>query len=108
MWTRTMVAASAMTAVATSAAGCRSDVDLSGDPSGQEACDQLVVARESSDDAAAKFEALTLAAEAAGDAETTAITEAVNEPIQGLEEVPTVDIEKLSAACEDAGVEIPE
>ncbi|WP_243057144.1 hypothetical protein [Nocardioides sp. SR21] len=108
MWAKTMVAASAMTAAATTAAGCRSDVDLSGDPNGQEACDQLVVALESSDDVAANFEALTLAAKAAADAETTAIKAAVNEPIEGLDDVPTVDIEKLSAACEDAGVEIPE
>jgi len=108
MRTKTMAAAAALTAVVETAAGCREDVDLSTDPNGQKACDQLVVALESSDHVGKKADALILAAEAAEDAETTAIREALNEPIEGLEDIPTVNIDQLSAACADAGVDVPD
>lgn len=99
-----VVAAAAMLVLA----GCGNDDPLADDPEGQEACDQLVTGLESTGDVAKKIEALTLAAEAAGEAETDAIKETLNEPIEGLEDIPTVDIEKLSDACEDAGIDVPD
>lgn len=54
----------------------------------------------------AKVGLLLLAGKAAVKSDTRAIRDAVEE-IEGLEEFPVVDVDELTAACEDAGVEIP-
>ena len=89
-------------------AGCGTDDPLADDPNGREACTQLVISREHADDVGVKVGAMLAAGQAAVKAETAAIRNAVGDPIEGLEEFPTVDEQALEAACEDAGVDVPE
>lgn len=89
------------------AGGCGDD-PLADDPKGREACDKLVQARENAGDVEVKVGSVLGAGKAAVEAEDEGIRGAVGEPVEGLEDFPMVDEEKLAAACEDAGVEVPD
>lgn len=83
-------------------------IDLRDDPRGQEACDALVASIRYSGDSEIGLGSLLGAGQAASKSRTKEIREATNEPVEGLEDFPIVDVDKLTAACEKAGVEIPE
>lgn len=88
-------------------AACGSGDPLKDDPQGREACDQLVIAREHSEELDIRVGAMLAAGKAAAKAEDKAIRASVGEPVEGLEEFPVVDGDALEAACEDAGVDVP-
>lgn len=85
--------------------GCGGE-PLADDAQGKKACEALVTSRES-DNVGVMMGSLLVAGKAAVRADTEAIRAAIQEPIEGLEQFPMVDQDALTAACEDAGVDVP-
>ncbi|MEP7738573.1 hypothetical protein ABKW28_13025 [Nocardioides sp. 31GB23] len=88
-----------------------SGIDLSDDPRGREACDQLVQSIEYDGDMEVRMGSLLAAGEAAAKSRSEEIRAAAEPLADGVEELEgfaLVDEDALRAACEDAGVEVPE
>lgn len=86
-------------------------IDLSNDPRGQEACDQLIQSIQYDGDPKIRMGSLLAAGEAALKARTPEIRDAAKPLGEGVDEFDgfgVADPDALTAACEKAGVEIPD
>lgn len=90
-----------------SLAACGSESLEERDPHGFAACQQLISAREHDDDVGIKVGSQLAAAEEAEKAKTSSIKDALQKPIEGLEQVPLIDPDELEAACEEEDVDVP-